>query len=114
MHREKEDVEVSRKEIVLLVSRALALPQIVYAFVDATSIPEHVIWLMYRLKSHSVLERPSLAGEPEFYSLVLNIVRLIIISTAAILFWRCGPVIARWLLPESETPVENSPLSQSL
>jgi len=99
---------VSRKEIVLLVSRALALTQTVYALVDATSIPERVIWLMYRLKSHSVLESSTLAGEPEFYTLVLNIVRLIIISTAAILFWRCGPRIARWLLPVSEAPIENS------
>jgi hypothetical protein len=61
---------------------------------------------MYRLKSHSVLEPSNLSGEPEFYSLILNIVRLIIISTAAILFWRCGPRIAKWLLPESE-PIEN-------
>ncbi len=104
----KRTHKVSRKEIVLLVSRALALTQMLYALVDATSIPERVIWLVYRLKAHSVLQSNTLAGEPEFYSLVLNIVRLIIISTAAILFWRCGPRIARSLLPGSETSVENS------
>jgi hypothetical protein len=98
---------VSRKEIVLLVSRALALTQAVYALVDVTAIPERVIWLIYRLRLHSVLEPKPLTSEPEFYSLVLNIVRLVIISTASILFWRCGPRIANWLLPESEALVKN-------
>ena len=93
---------MSRKEIVVLVSRAVALSQVIYALVDATSIPERVIWLIYRLRSHSVLEQKTFTGDPEFYSLIFNIVRLLIISTAAILFWRCGPRIANWLLPESE------------
>lgn len=97
---------MSRREIVVLVSRALALPQIVYALIDATSIPEHMIWLQYRLRSHSVLDPRTLTGDPEFYSLLLNILRLVIISTAVILFWRCGPRIASWLLPEEKTRVE--------
>lgn len=87
----------------MLVSRALALTQVVYALVDATSIPERFIWLVYRLRSHSVLEPSTLTSEPEFYSLILNIIRLIIICSAAILFWRCGNRVANWLLPESET-----------
>jgi hypothetical protein len=98
---------VSNRQIVVLVSRALALTQAVYALVDAISVPERFIWLTYRLKSHSVLEPRAITSEPEFYSLILSILRLIIISAAATLFWRCGQRVSNWLLPESETDPEN-------
>lgn len=98
---------MSRREIVVLVSRALALTQTVYALVEATLIPERVIWLMHRLQSHSVLVPGTLTGEPEFYSLLFTLLRFVIISSAAILFWICGPTMTNWLLPNLEPRMEN-------
>jgi hypothetical protein len=98
---------MSKREIVVLVSRALALTQAVYGIVGATYVPEEVIFLTQRLKSHSVLVPVSLASEPQFYSLIFYILRLVIITAAAVLFWKCGPRVSNWLLPELEPEPEN-------
>jgi hypothetical protein len=91
---------MSKRQIVVLVSRAIALIEIIYALFDLTYLPERCVWLAYRLKWHSVLEARPLTSEPEFYSLIFSIVRLVIISGAAIVFWRCGQTVSNWLLPE--------------
>ena len=98
---------MSKRQIVVLVSRALALTQIVYGLFDATYLPERFVWLAYRLKSHSVFEPRTLTNEPEFYSLILTIVRLAITFGAAVLFWRCGQKVSNWLLPDGEAEREN-------
>lgn len=98
---------MSRKEIVVLVSRAIALLQIIAAVVGAAlSLPQqgYVLYRQYLI----------FAGMPEIhrYSSVvpsvspilwINVLtvflRIGVLLMIAAFFWNCGPTVERWLMP---------------
>jgi hypothetical protein len=97
---------VSRKEIVLLVSRAIALLQIIAAVVDAVlNLPQqgYVLYRQYLLfagmeEIHRFAPAPSVS--PVFWIGVLTVfLRIGVLLFIAVLFWNCGPMVERWLMP---------------
>ncbi len=89
---------MSRREIVLLVSRAIALLQIIPALISFfTNLPEQLFVL-----SQSTRLQSSLPGHiswlPEM-GFIHTFVRLAVSLLIALLFWQCGPMIERLLLP---------------
>jgi hypothetical protein len=82
---------MSRKETVLLVSRAFALLLITWALVDVTYLPEHLFALSHRMSLRSVLATHDYWTSYYLIITVSHLVRLLALSLAAALFWRSGP-----------------------
>ncbi len=97
---------MSRKEVVLLVSRAFAGIQLVTALIEATYLPERLFSLHHFGNVRSVLLTnldvnyyAKIADRIGVVSLIARIVGLLILT---VVFWRCGPWVERVLLPSEE------------
>jgi hypothetical protein len=90
--RSSRKENMSKKDLVVLVSRAFALLLITWAFVEVTYMPERVFALSHHIRQSSVLAT-SLDYGTRYYLLliVFNVVRMLALFFAALLFWRCGP-----------------------
>lgn len=84
---------MSRKEIVLLVSRAFALLLISWALVDVTYLPERLFAFSHHLSQRSVLGTPDYWSNYYLVITAFTVVRILALFLAAVWFWRCGPRI---------------------
>lgn len=101
---------MSRKEIVLLVSRAIALLQIINAVMTAVGAVS-VLYNFYRgwaAEPYPTYRNPFLTSA-NFFSLLLILLHVIVLLIIAAIFWNCGPKVERWLMP---TGVEQEPQEQ--
>jgi hypothetical protein len=93
---------MSRREIVLLVSRAIALLLVIPAVIGIVlSIPTQVLAASMReslVRSYSSPALPNMFRLLGF-SLLASLLSLGLHLFAAMLFWQCGPMIERMLLP---------------
>jgi hypothetical protein len=90
---------MSKREIVVMVSRALAVIQIVTTLLEVTYLPQELLSLFHHIFP---LQTPVFGDYLSRYYMevvLALIVRIAICSFAAILLWKCGPDIERWLLP---------------
>ena len=101
---------MSRREIVLLVSRAIALLQIIAAVVDGISSLPTQAFLLYR-QSTMLAALPAINRMPSHVlgvapllgmGLLTALLRIGLLLFAATLFWNCGPAIERVLSPTPE------------
>jgi hypothetical protein len=92
---------MSKKELVVLVSRAFSLLLITWALVEVTYIPERVFALSHHMRQGSVLAT-SLDYGSRYYLLliVFNVVRMLALFFAAVMFWRCGPQVEALFLQQ--------------
>jgi hypothetical protein len=102
---------MTRKDVVLLVSRALACIQAITAFIDASYIPSHFMTLHHyvqmardaaSLKDTGAFELAAYYVSLERVEIALFFGRIAFLMLMALVFWNCGPRIARFLLPERE------------
>jgi hypothetical protein len=92
---------MSRKELVLLVSRAFALLLVTWAFVEVTYLPDRVFALSHHLRQASVLAMSSDYWSNYYLILtVFNVLRMLALFFAAALFWRCGPRVEALFSPQ--------------
>jgi hypothetical protein len=101
----KEATAMSRKEVVLLVSRAFAACQLATAFLELSYLPERLFSMYHHAKLGSVLSDS--AADDYFRTLDQIGVRALIARIAALLiltviFWNCGPWVERLVLPKQE------------
>ena len=80
---------MSRREIVLLVSRAIAVPIIIGALNTL---------LVYIRLSVSMLSQP-LSPHNSPKELIFDFARLLLTLFIGVSFWKCGPTVERLLLP---------------
>jgi hypothetical protein len=96
---------MSRKDAVLLVSRALSILQLIYALMELTYLPIRFVSLHHHTTRANVLGS---SGYDDFWSgyyrvdIAFLFARVAICLVVAFLFWNCGPWIDRLLLPESD------------
>jgi hypothetical protein len=97
----REDHPLSRREIVLLVSRAVAvLVAIPALFTLLLSIPQQVWILSQTIRMEgSLLNQQTHSLNFEGVGIAISVVRIVVESLIAMLFWRCSPAIERLLLP---------------
>jgi hypothetical protein len=98
---------MSRKELVLLVSRAFALLLITWAFAELTYLPDRVLGLI-----HHVNERSALAPHDywsSYYSILtgFTVLRMVAFLFAATLFWKCGPSVEALFTPQHSNQNES-------
>ena len=89
---------MSRREIVVLVSRAIALLQIIPALMSLCfSLPQQL---------YLIRQAPRFQHTPpwEWEAITIELLRIVVQLAIGALFWRCEPMIERLLLP-----VENAP-----
>ena len=82
---------MSRKELVFIVSRAIALLLISWALADVSYLPERLFALTHHISQGSVLAKYDYWSS---YYLVITsflVVRVLGLILAAGSFWRCGP-----------------------
>lgn len=95
---------LSRNEIVLLVSRALAVMYAISALLDVTYVPEYLISLHH----YSGVAGTSYLESIHRVYVGAMLFRIVGLSMLAWLFWGCGPWIARILFPVRETQPESA------
>ncbi len=90
---------MNREVAVLLVSRALACIQGIYAVDDATYLPER----LFSLHHYALLGQGDylVSLYPLAVAFIFCRVAILLILTFA--FWNCGPRIAQFLLPERKS-----------
>jgi len=93
---------MSRKETVLLLSRAFALLLISWAFVEVTYLPERLFALSHHLSQSSVLVARDYWSSYYLIITVFLILRMVALFLAAVLFWRCGPRVEALFSPQQE------------
>jgi len=84
---------MTKKELVLLASRAFALLLIVWAAVDVTYLPERLFALVHYLGRRSVLLQHDYLNSYYLLVTALSAFRIMVLSVAASVFWKCGPWI---------------------
>jgi hypothetical protein len=96
---------MSRREAILLVSRALAVMQLIGVLFEVTYLPERFLSLQHHATGPSVLSVSSYdvfwAG---YYRVAIGalLLRILIGLLLAVVFWNCGPWIERLLLTDRE------------
>jgi hypothetical protein len=99
-HNQIERNDMSRKELVSLVSRAFALLLTTWALVEFTYLPDRVFALSHHLRQGSVLATSSDYWSSYYQILtVFTVARMLAFFFAAILFWRCGPRVEALFSP---------------
>jgi hypothetical protein len=98
---------MSRKELVLLVSRAFALLMIAWAFVELTYLPDRVLGLVHHLNERSALAPHDYWSD--YYSVLTasTVLRMLVFLFAAVLFWKCGPQVEALFLSRQSSQNES-------
>lgn len=94
---------MSRKALVLLVSRAFALLLISWAFAEVTYLPERLFALTHHLSQSSVLMGHDYWSNYYLIITAFLILRVLALFLAAALFWRCGPRVEALFSPQQES-----------
>ena len=99
-----------RREIVLLVSRAVAILTIIMALINSVSLPSQVFLLSQQIRLQAAYPSAHLHMPPfQWIGLIVSLMRIVALLLIAGFFWRGGPRIERLFLPaetqgESDTP----------
>ncbi|HEY1805397.1 MAG TPA: hypothetical protein VGG45_13060 [Terracidiphilus sp.] len=100
---------MSRDEVIRLVSRALGCIEAIQAALDASYLPTRFMTLHHDLKMAKMY---AAAGDSGAFGVRAHYIwldrvdiafffgRIALLLSLALLFWNCGPRIARFLLPE--------------
>jgi len=101
---------MSRREIVVLVSRALACVQLITALLDVSYLPEKLFSFLHYVHQPDALDN----GHRYFrmldsISILTQLARIGILLVAFLIFWNCGDWIEQILLPAAEKPSELQP-----
>ena len=100
---------MSRREIVLLASRAIAILTTIIVLNDLFA--ELAFWgrLLTRQMIFHGTDAAVHTAEIQWTGVILSVARILALLFIARLFWTCGPMIERFLLPggaqeKSDTP----------
>jgi site-specific recombinase len=96
---------MTRKEAVLLVSRALAIIQLITAFVEVTTLPTWFVSLHHytsRINSSMAIPSDYYFKSYDQLGIAFDFARIAGLLLFAFLFWNCGPWIESMLLPKDE------------
>jgi hypothetical protein len=100
---------MSRRELIVLVSRAIAILQLISAILDAfISLPLQGYLAMQRAQMQSQMRIDSNFSISQHLSNALwiglstTILRIVVLLVIAAFFWNAGPTIEGWLAPKGD------------
>jgi len=93
---------MSRKELVLIISRTFALFLFTWAFAELSYLPERLFSLIHHIGQGSVLAKYDYWSS--YYVVVTSflVVRILAFLLAAGSFWRCGPRVQALFSPKDD------------
>ncbi|HVC47410.1 MAG TPA: hypothetical protein VND90_09205 [Terracidiphilus sp.] len=101
---------MSRREIVVLVSRALAIIQFVSALELLISVPERLPTLLRAASFSSELQSAGLLHDfqiAQYIDMSTMLVRIAVFLVIGIVLWNCGPWVESKLLPVQQRPQQS-------
>jgi hypothetical protein len=105
---------MSRREIVLLVSRAIAILLLISALTELLfGLPQQIYLLLLPILQGQAAY-PGVATHMDsvttlrYINLGFTLTQVAVQFIVAWLFWNCGPTIERFLLPAGSTPEETA------
>lgn len=100
---------MSRKELVLLMSRGFALFLTTWALVEVTYLPDRLYALFHHLSLRSALATNDYWTRYYLILTVSDLVRMVALFLGAVLFWRCGPQVEALFSPQDnqQPPTES-------
>ena len=90
---------MSKRQVVLVASRAFALLMIVWGMVELTYLPERAFELFHHIGQRSVLQVHDFVTNYYLMLIAFNVFRMITLFVTAALFWKCGPRIETFFAP---------------
>jgi len=92
---------MSKRDAVVIVSRAFSLYFFCWALADMTYLPSSISWLARHVSKASVLGPDDSLRNHDIISLSFLVVRIVVLFTAAAWMYRCGPRVESFLLPSA-------------
>jgi hypothetical protein len=83
--------QMSKRDAVVIVSRAFALYFLCWAISDVTYLPSSISWLSFHASRGSVLAPDASLRNHDVISLSFLVLRIVLLFTAAAWMYRCGP-----------------------
>jgi hypothetical protein len=99
----QENIEITKAELVQVVSRLFALFLLAWAIANITYLPQYLHSAIHHFNRTSL-------GDGDYWTrfYVLEIASLALrtacLFLAAMIFWKCGPRVAKIFLPADTTP----------
>jgi hypothetical protein len=98
----ERSILMSRKEVVLLVSRALAVIQFVSAVLEITYLPERLLSFVHYVGFTGGSAMPGDYAATHYrVEIGFLFARIIFELVLTVVFWNCGPWVERTLLPSN-------------
>ena len=94
---------MSKKDCLVLVTRALAFIQLISALSDITYLPEKLMLVQLHFRRQDVLGTYDPMFKPDLVDALSMVIRIGILLLAALLLLQAGPRVEAWFFP-SETP----------
>lgn len=85
--------DMSKKELVLVVGRALSLLFVAWALVDLTYLPERLFSLSHHISQRSVLVSADYWTRDYLIITSFLVVRIVALLSAALVLWKNGPQV---------------------
>jgi hypothetical protein len=92
---------MSRREMIFLMSRAFALVLIAWIVTDVTYLPSRILSLSHHMQQRGVLAGPDYWTTYYSTELGLLLLRMLLWSVGAGMFWQCGERVERLFLDNS-------------
>jgi hypothetical protein len=97
---------MSKRDAVVLVSRALALYLLCWSFSEFTYMPTTLFSLSHHVGQRSVLRSSDYFSDYDVLSVALRAVRLVILLGVAIWLYNCGSSTKRYFWHNNDVPKE--------
>jgi len=92
---------VSKDQVVLLVSRAIAIIQCITAMLEISYLPERLMSLHhYQARGNAPAALPDYLARLYSTEVALLCFRIALLLTLTLVFWQCGPRLREFLLPK--------------
>jgi len=95
---------MSRKDLVVVVSRGVALYLFVWAFENISYLPGEFRSLSHHLSQQSALAVDHYWRNGDIWSMAFTLTRATVLLAVAIWLYRCGPRVEKFFSLPSESP----------
>jgi len=98
---------MTRKDAVLLVSRALARYLMCWGFSELTYVPTFLYSLIHHMSQHSVLATADYFTDHDALALALLMFRIVTLVIVAAWLYTCGPTAQGYFWPHDKPDIED-------
>jgi hypothetical protein len=94
---------MTRKDIVMVVSRGIALYFFAWSVDNATYLPDRFHVLSHHLKQQSVFATDHYWRNWDITSIIFTFIRVFALFALAVWLYRCGPLVQKFFFPNPDS-----------